>query len=286
MSVEEAMERYGPSELTPEDLLVLEDPHFHGEHVAVVTGSSSGIGRATALAFAANGLTVVGTGRDEATLESVREDAEAFSLPGSVVPVTADLTDDEDIERLVDEAATYGAVRYLANIAGVQHVAPIESFPVERYDLIHAVNQRAPLLLAKACLPHFRANGGGVVANMCSVHGHVVTQDKVGYNTTKFGLRGLTKSIAAEGDGAVRAFTVSTAYVKTALLAEQLPATANRRGLTVEEVVEDVMLEPTRVNELMEPVEVANLFVFGCSNHSDHLNGTDLTYDGGMTVTY
>jgi len=121
---------------------------------------------------------------------------------------------------------------------------------------------------------------------MCSVHGHIVTQDKVAYNTTKFGLRGLTQSIAAEGEGDVRAFTVSTAYVKTALVAKQLPDTADRRDMTVDEVVENVMLEHTRVKEMMEPYEVANLFVMGCSHHSKHLNGGDMTHEGGMSLTY
>ncbi|SDK68453.1 3-hydroxybutyrate dehydrogenase [Natronorubrum texcoconense] len=288
MTVDEAMERYGPTEPTADDFLVLDDPHYAPENVALVTGAGSGIGRATALAFAANGLTVAGTDLNESDLEAVRSTAEELSLPGEIVPIVGDLTVDEDLERIVDEAADHGSIRYLANIAGLQHIAPIESFPLEKYDTMQAVMQRAPFVLSKACLPHFRDNedGGGVVANMCSVHGHIVTRDKVAYNTTKFGLRGLTQSIAAEGDGRVRAFSVSTAYVKTALVARQLPATADRRGMTVDEVVENVMLERTRVKELMEPYEVANLFVTGCSTHSTHLNGGDMTHEGGMSLTY
>jgi len=287
MTVEEAMEKYGPSELTPDDLLVLDDPNYTASNVALVTGAGSGIGTATALAFARNGLTVVATDRDEEGLADTRSQAESMGLSGDVVTVVGDLADD-DLGRIVDEAADHGDLRYLANIAGIQTVAPIESFPVERYDLMHDVMQRAPFLLTKHCLPKFRSNddGRGVVANMCSVHGHIVTRDKVAYNTTKFGLRGLTQSIAAEGEGTVRAFTVSTAYVKTALVAKQLPDTADRRDMTVDEVVETVMLERTRVKEMMEPYEVANLFVMGCSNHSKHLNGGDVTHEGGMSLTY
>ncbi|WP_380681664.1 SDR family NAD(P)-dependent oxidoreductase [Salinigranum sp. GCM10025319] len=288
MTVDEAMERYGPSEFTSDDLLVLDDPQYTAENVAIVTGGGAGIGRATVLAFAANGLTVVATDRDENGLQDVRTRATELGLPGTVVPVTANLTDDAALERIVTEAASYGSLRYLINNAGLQTVAPLESFPIEKYDLMHDVMQRAPLLLTKHALPHFRANddGRGVVGNMCSVHGHIVTRDKVAYNTTKFGLRGLTQSIAAEGEGKVRAFTVSTAYVKTALVAKQLPDTADRRGMTVDEVVEKVMLERTRVKEMMEPYEVANLFVVGCSRHSKHLNGGDMTHEGGMSLTY
>jgi len=288
MTVEEAMAKYGPSEITREDLLELDDPAYAPENVALVTGGASGIGRATALAFAANGLTVVATDRDEDGLAEVQERATDLDLPGAVGTVVGDLTVDADLEHIVDAAADHGNVRYLANIAGLQTISPIESFPIEKYDLMHDVMQRAPLVLAKHCMPHFRdtPDGKGVVGNMCSVHGHVVTRDKVAYNTTKFGLRGLTQSIAAEGEGDVRAFTVSTGYVKTALVAKQLPDTAERRGITVDEVVEQVMLGHTRANEMLEPYEVGNLYVMGCSHHSKHLNGGDMTHEGGMSRTY
>jgi 3-hydroxybutyrate dehydrogenase len=287
MTVEEAMAKYGPSEITREDLLEVDDPAYAPENVAIVTGGANGIGRATALAFAANGLTAVATDRDEDGLDEVESRAADLDLPGEVVGVPADLTNDADLERIVDEAAEEGSVRYLLNIAGLQTVAPIESFPIEKYDLMHDVMQRAPLVLAKHCFPHFReGDGRGVVGNMCSVHGHIVTRDKVAYNTVKFGLRGLTQSIAAEGEGEIRAFSVSTAYVKTGLVARQLPDTADRRNMTVDEVVENVMLERTRVKEMMEPYEVANLFVMGCSRHGKHLNGGDMTHEGGMSLTY
>jgi 3-hydroxybutyrate dehydrogenase len=288
MTAEAAMEKYGPSELTREDLLVLDDPNYAPENVAIVTGGGAGIGQATALAFAANGLTVVATDRDEAGLESTRSRAAELELPGRVETVTANLAVDDDLERIVEAASEHGSIRYLINNAGIQTVAPIESFPIEKYDLMHDVMQRAPLVLAKLCFPHFRDNedGRGVVGNMCSVHGHIVTKDKVAYNTVKFGLRGLTQSIAAEGEGRIRSFSVSTAYVKTALVAKQLPDTADRRNMTVDEVVENVMLERTRVKEMMEPYEVANLFVMGCSHDSRFLDGGDMTHEGGMSLTY
>ena len=286
MSVDGALAKYGPSEISREDILELDDPNYEPGNVAVVTGAASGIGRATALCLAGNGLTIAGIDVDEDGLAEVRERAAELDLPGSVKPVTADLTDEDDIEAAVAEAAELGDLRYLANIAGLQTIAPIAEFPVEKYDLMHDVMQRAPLLLTKACWPHFEESGAGVVGNMCSVHGHIVTKEKVAYNTVKFGLRGLTQSIAAEGDGSIRGFSVSTGYVKTELVAEQLPDSADSRDLTVDETVQQVMLGHTRATEMMEPYEVGNLFVQGFSEHASHLNGGDMTHDGGMSLTY
>ncbi|MFD1513129.1 SDR family oxidoreductase [Halomarina rubra] len=286
MSVEEAMEQYGPSEITPEDLLTVPDPDFTEEHVALVTGAANGIGRAIALGLAANGLTVVGTDVDEDGLAEVEETTEDLELDGRFMGAPGDLTDDEAMRSVVDAAAEEGAIRYLVNVAGIQHIAPIAEFPMEKYDQMHAIMLRAPLLLTQLCWPHFESAGGGVVCNMASIHGHYVTRDKVAYNATKFGLRGLTQSTAAEGEGAIRAFTVSPTYVKTELVAKQLPDTADARGLTVDEAVTQVLLEQARTKEMMEPYEVANVCTFGLSRHGHYINAGDLLLDGGYTLTY
>lgn len=286
MSVEEALEKYGPSEITRDDILEVNDPNYTTDNVAIVTGAGNGIGRATAICLAGNGLTVVGTDIDEKGLDDTGSRVDALDLPGEYHAMPGNLTDDDDMARVVEDAAALGQVRYLANIAGIQHIDPIAEFPMEKYDQMHDIMQRAPLVLTKLCWPHFEDAGGAVVGNMCSVHGHIVTKEKVAYNTVKFGLRGLTQSIAAEGDGDIRGFTISTAYVKTPLVAKQLPDSADSRGLTVDEVVQDVMLAPTRSNEMMEPYEVGNLYVHGMSHHSEHLNGGDIHHEGGMSLTY
>ncbi len=277
-----------PPEFDPEEVLHVEDDRFRPENVAIVTGAASGIGRATAFALAENDLTVVGTDVDEDGLEATTDRATELEIEGNVETVAGDLTDEDEIERIVSHAADAGTVKYLVNVAGLQHIDPIGEFPAEQFDLLHDVMVRAPFLLAKACLPHMRASddGTGCIGNMASVHGHYVTSDKVAYNVSKFGLRGLTQSIAAEGEGDVRAFSVSTGYVKTPLVTNQIPDTAEQRGISVDEVVEDVMLGQARTKEMMTPQEVANLFVFGFSKHATHLNGGDLLFDGGMTLTY
>ncbi|AUV80491.1 D-beta-hydroxybutyrate dehydrogenase [Salinigranum rubrum] len=277
-----------PAELSRDRVMELDDDHFTTENVAIVTGAASGIGRATAVALACNGLTVAATDVDEEGLEETVDRAADLDVSGEVETVVADLTNDDEVAAIVEAAADLGQLRYVANIAGVQHISPIESFPTEKFDFMLDVMLRAPFLITKHALPHIReaSDGIGAIGNMCSLHGHIATQDKVAYHTVKFGLRGLTQATAAEGEGTLRAFTVSTGYVKTPLVTNQIPDTAAERGISEREVVEDVMLGQARVKEMMEPVDVANLFVLGISGYARHLDGGDLTWDGGHLYTY
>jgi 3-hydroxybutyrate dehydrogenase len=275
-----------PPTLARDDILVLDDQYFTTDSIAIVTGAASGIGQATALALAHNGLTVAATDMDEDGLTETEQKHSTLELDGTLHTVAGDLTDDDAIDEIVARAADLGDITFLANIAGLQHVAPIEEFSMDQYDLMHDVMLRAPLSLTKRCLPYMRENSGGAVGNMCSVHGHYVTQDKVAYNMMKFGLRGLTQSIAAEGNGDIRSFSLSTAYVKTPLVTKQIADTAESRGISEQEVIEDVMLGEAQVDEMMTPVEVGNLFAFGFSHHSKYLDAGDLPWDGGFTLTY
>ncbi|MEF8787266.1 MAG: SDR family oxidoreductase [Haloarculaceae archaeon] len=275
-------------ELTHEDLLVLEDARFTEDTVALVTGAASGIGQATAVALAANGLTVVGADIDGNGLAETVARTEAFDVPGRFHPVETDLTDDGDVDAVVEAAADEGDLRYVANIAGMQHIDSIAEFPMAKYDLLTDIMLRSPFYTAKKAIPHIKStdDGVGAIANMSSVHGHYATQAKPAYITAKHGITGLTRAIAAEGEGTLRGFSVSVGYVMTPLMVDQIQDTADERGISEQEVVEDVMLGQARTKEMMTPAEVANLFVFGFSSHADHLNGADLLFDGGYTHTY
>lgn len=284
---EEPPELHAP-ELTRDDLLVVEDERFGTETVALVTGAASGIGRATAVALAVNGLTVVGADIDETGLDETAEIAADLGATGRVLGVETDLTEEGDISAVVEAAAEEGRLRYVANIAGLQHIDPITEFPTARYDQLQDVMVRAPFLTAREAIPHIEAtdDGVGAIANMSSVHGRYATERKPAYIVAKHALNGLTRSIAAEGSGTLRSFSVSAGYVLTPLMVNQITETAKQRGISEQEVIEDVMLGQARTKEMMTPAEVANLFTFGFSRHGKHLNGGDLLWDGGFTTTY
>jgi len=273
-------------EIDRQEILILNDPNFNPGNVCIVTGAGSGIGRAVAIAGAANNLTVVGLDVSEKDGEMTRE--LVSKMGGKMRFIRADLTLDSDIEGAVKEAAKLGTIKYLANIAGIQHIDSIENFPMEKYDYMQRLMVRAPFYLAKLTIPHMRKSGDGlgVVGNMASVHAHICTLNKASYNITKFALRGLTQSISAEGKGKIRGFSVSTGFVKTALALKQVPAQAKQLGITEEEVVRNVMMGFSRKKEMMSPIEVANLFLFGFSRFSSYLIGGDLLFDGGMVPTY
>jgi len=212
----------------------------------------------------------------------------AREMGGQMVFIKTDLTKDEEIEDAVGEAAKLGTIKYLANIAGIQHVDSVENFPMEKYDLMQRIMLRAPFFLSKLTIAYMRksSDGKGVIGNMASVHAHICTLNKPVYNIVKFGLRALSQSISAEGGGKIRSFSVSTGFIKTRLALNQIPAQAEQRGITPEEVVRDVMMGTSRIKEMMSPIEVANLFIFGFSKHAKYLIGGDLLFDGGMVLTY
>jgi len=269
-----------------EDILILVEDDFNPRNVCVVTGAGAGIGRATAVAAAANGLMTIGL--DINAEEGKRTQKMARDVGGQMIFIPTDLTRDEEIEHAVSEAAKLGAIKYLSNVAGIQHIDSVENFPMDKYDLMHRIMLRAPFLLSKLCIPHMKKSesGTGVIGNMASVHAHICTMNKPVYNITKFGLRALSQSISAEGEGKIRSFTLSTGFVKSGLALGQVTAQAEQRGISQEEVVSEVMMGKSQVKEMMSPIEVANLFIFGFSRHSKYLVGGDMLFDGGMVLTY
>jgi 3-hydroxybutyrate dehydrogenase len=207
--------------------------------------------------------------------------AAAVTVAGEVggEAVELDLADLAAVDRL-DVAADV-----LVNNAGLQHVAPVQDFPPETFSRILRIMLEAPFRLVRGCLPHMYAQGWGRVVNISSVHGLRASPYKSAYVAAKHGLEGLSKVIALEGaEHGVTSNCVSPAYVRTPLVEGQIAAQAAAHGLSRDEVVERVMLEPAAIKRLLEPAEVAEAVAYLCSPAADFVTGTSLVLDGGWTA--
>jgi 3-hydroxybutyrate dehydrogenase len=242
---------------------------------ALVTGAASGIGAAISERLAATGALVVAVDRDERGLAELVRRLDGAALE----PVVADLAHLDAIADLPTD------VDILVNNAGIQHVAPIEEFPVERFELILALMLHAPFRLVRQSLPYMYARGWGRVVNVSSAHGHRASAFKSAYVTAKHGLEGLSKVIALEGaPHGVTSNCISPGYVRTPLVEKQIADQAAAHGVPEDEVVEKVLLEGTAIKRLVEPAEVAELAAFLCGPASASVTGASFAMDGGWTA--
>jgi 3-hydroxybutyrate dehydrogenase len=247
----------------------------HGSLVdrrALITGGASGIGRACAVRLADAGADVIVLDRDVEAAKSVAE-----TVGGTAVAV--DLSDLDAVDGLDL------AVDVLVNNAGLQHVAPLHDFPVDRFSYILRLMLEAPFRLVRGALPHMYERGWGRVVNISSIHGLRASAYKSAYVTAKHGLEGLSKVIALEGaEKGVTSNCVNPAYVRTPLVEGQIADQAKAHGLSEDEVVEQVMLAPTAVKRLIEPAEVADAVAWLCSPSAASVTGTSLVMDGGWSA--
>ena len=243
---------------------------------ALVTGSTSGIGLAIARALAAEGAKVVLNGFGEAS--------EIDRLCGELGArhIDADLTSRAGVEALMDGA---GPVDILVNNAGMQHVAPVEEFPPEKWDAIIALNLSAAFHTARLAVPHMKAKGWGRIISTASAHSLAASPFKVAYVAAKHGIAGLTKVLALElAEHGVTANCISPGYVWTPLVENQIPDTMAARGLTREQVTNDVLLAKQPTKKFVQPEEVAALAVFLCRDDAQNINGANYSIDGGWTA--
>ena len=247
--------------------------------VAIVTGGASGIGRAVAEALAGRGDRVV-----IADLNEVEGKEIADTIGGHFVKV--DLSLRADCKRLVDETLShYGGVHMLVNNAGFQHIDPIEVFPEDTWDKMLAVMLTAPFLLTKYVWSSMKAHGWGRILNISSIHGRVASPFKSAYIAAKHGLIGLTRTAALEGgEHGITVNAICPAYVRTPLVESQIAEQARTRGISTEDVVEKVMLEPAAVKRLITPEEVAALVAYLCSDAAGAVTGADWAIDLGWTA--
>jgi 3-hydroxybutyrate dehydrogenase len=248
--------------------------------VALVTGSTSGIGLAIARALAGAGARVMLNGfGDAAEIDRLKAELRA-SHDG------ADLSDVAAIERMLARCADeVGAPDILVNNAGIQHVAPVDLFPVDKWDAILAINLSAVFHTTRLALPAMRAKGWGRIVNTASAHSLVASPNKSAYVAAKHGVAGFTKAVALEAarDG-VTANCISPGYVWTTLVENQIPDTMKARGLTREQVMQDVLLAAQPTKRFVLPEEVAGLALYLCSDGAASVTGANLSMDGGWTA--
>ena len=253
---------------------------------AIVTGSTSGIGLAYARAFAAEGAALVINGFGDAdAIEMIRGELAATSGAAAIYDA-ADMTKPEEIAALVERAVREtGRIDIAVNNAGIQHVAPIEDFPDEKMEAILRINLLSAWYLAKAVVPHMKAQRWGRIISTASAHSLVASPNKSAYVMAKHGLVGLTKTIALEtAQHGVTVNCISPGYVWTPLVEAQIPDTMTARGLTREQVMNDVLLAAQPTKEFVTPEQVAALALFLCRDEAKAITGANLSVDGGWTA--
>ncbi len=246
---------------------------------ALITGAGSGIGEAVARAFARAGARVLVNDLQESGARVAGEVGGTF--------LKADLADMVAVRDLARRAlqGAAGRVDLLVNNAGLQHVAPVEAFSEEVWARMIQVMLVAPFQLIKHLVPAMKANGWGRIVNISSLHGVVASPYKTAYISAKHGLMGLTKAVALEVAGhGITANAICPAYVRTPLVESQIRDQARTHGISEDEVVRKIMLEPAAVKRLIEPSEVADLALYLASERASAITGAGHLIDLGWTA--
>ncbi|PLX38553.1 MAG: 3-hydroxybutyrate dehydrogenase [Hyphomicrobiales bacterium] len=253
---------------------------------AVITGSTSGIGLGIAEALAAAGCNVV--------LNSFTDSAEDHALAERLAAqhgvgahyVSADMSDAEACAGLIETAAgKFGAVDILVNNAGIQYVAPVEDFPVGKWDAVLAINLSSAFHTIRAAVPGMKAAGWGRIVNIASAHGLTASPFKAAYVAAKHGMVGLTKTVALElAEKGITCNAICPGYVMTPLVEKQIPDQMKAHGMDRDTVIREVMLERQPTKEFVDVAELGALTVFLCGDGARQMTGTTLSVDGGWTA--
>jgi len=254
--------------------------------IAIVTGSTSGIGEGIARALAASGCNVVINGFGDAlAIERMRMMIEAEHNVTCLYS-NADMTKSEQIEGMFSTVKEkLGPVDILVNNAGVQHVSPVEDFPVEKWNLIIALNLSSAFHTTRLAFPDMKARKWGRIINIASAHALVASPFKSAYVAAKHGILGFTKSTALEGaQHGIRVNAICPGYVRTGLVENQIADTARARGISEEAVIRDVLLAAQPTKEFVKVSDVAAMAVFLTTEAANQINGAALSIDGGWVA--
>lgn len=243
---------------------------------ALVTGSTSGIGLAIARALSGEGAEVILNGFGE------RSEIASLCEEMGATHSAANLLDPSEIEAMMADA---GEIDILVNNAGMQHVSPVEEFPQDKWDAIIGLNLSAVFHTTRHAVPGMKAKGWGRIINTASAHSKTASPFKSAYNASKHGVDGFTKTIALElAQTGVTANCISPGYVWTPLIEGQIPDTMKARGLSREEVINDVLLAKQPTKKFVQPHEIGALAVFLCREEAGNVTGAYWSIDGGWTA--
>lgn len=254
--------------------------------VALVTGSTSGIGKAIAEALAAQGANIVlnGFGKEEDINTLVQQIQKDYGV--KVAYMGADLTKPDEIKIMIEQTyKLFGSLDILVNNAGVQHVAPIDEFPTEKWDTIIALNLTASFHTIKHALPIMKKNKWGRIINIASAHALIASPFKSAYVAAKHGLAGLTKTVALEAaEHGVTANAICPGYVLTPLVESQIPDQMKTHNMSKEQVIKEVLLGEQPNKQFVKVEEVAGIASFLCSDTANSITGAMISVDGGWTA--
>jgi 3-hydroxybutyrate dehydrogenase len=253
---------------------------------AIVTGSTSGIGLAIARALAADGCNVVVNSFSDTPADHAIAEAIAREHSVRAAYIQADMSKGVECRDLVTKAAAkFGTVDILVNNAGIQHVAPVEEFPAEKWDAIIAINLSSAFHTVAAAIPLMRAQKSGRIVNIASAHGLVASPFKSAYVSAKHGILGLTKTVALEvAQAGITCNAICPGYVLTPLVEAQIPDQMKANNMDRDTVIREVMLEKQPTKEFVTVEQIAATAVFLCSPAAAQINGTHISVDGGWTA--